>query len=153
MKKWIALGLALVCLLTLAACAGQEPTEPVTKDLQAVYAGMKEKLPEMLELGPQDMLDYYGILEEDCQQVMGYVSMDGLRVDEVWLIQAKDEAALERLKTLAENRLSAKDEEAKNYFPEQYSVVQNGQVLTDGLYLALLVSPDAEAFSQLFQQG
>ena len=69
----------------------------------------------------------------------------GLRADEIWLIEAKDEAALEKLQALAEARIQAKDEETVSYNPEQNAVVRNAQVFTEGNYLFLLVSPDVDA--------
>ena len=44
-----------------------------------------------------------------------------------------------------------KGEESITYSPEQYEVVQKAQVLTNGLYMALIVSPDVEALAEIFR--
>lgn len=139
MKKGIAGILVIAMLLTLAACGGKEAAEPV--DLTALYGTWEELLPEMFLPEGEMRLNYLGIDEGDCLQVLTAVSADGLAADEVWLIQAKDAAALKRLTEAAENRLAAKAEETVDYNPAQYAIVKEGKILTIGNYLILLVSP------------
>ena len=43
------------------------------------------------------------------------------------------------------NRLFAKGEESITYSPEQYAIVQKAVTVTEGLYFALVVSPDVDA--------
>ena len=90
------------------------------------------------------MLNFLGIRAEDCRQAIAAVSNDGLRADEVWLIEAKDQQALDKLKTLAQTRLEAKADETVLYSPEQYAVVEKAELITQGMYLVLLVSPDVD---------
>ena len=142
MKRVVACVFALAMILTLAACGGSEKKV----DIPALFAELLKIAPEMILLDDADMrLNLLGIQEDDCVQVFTAVCADGLRTDEIWLIEAKDAAALERIQTLAENRLFAKGEESITYSPEQYAVVQKAETVTEGLYFALLVSPDVDA--------
>ena len=61
------------------------------------------------------------------------------------------QAALERLQTLANNRIQSKLDETVSYVPDQYPIVQQAQVLTDGLYLALFISPEVESMAAAFE--
>lgn len=161
MKRMIAMILAVTMLLCLAGC--QSETNPDTQpssvpqetnapaDMEKIYEAMAEKMPEMIRMDETTMLNFCGIQAADCVQVVAAICADGLITDEVWLIEAKDEAALERLKTLAENRLQAKGEESITYSPEQYEVVQKARILTNGLYMALIVSPDVDALADIFR--
>ena len=81
------------------------------------------------------------------------ICSDSLRTDEIWLIEAVDAEALQRIQTLAENRLTAKAEESITYSPEQYAIVQKAVVVTQGNYFALLVSPEVEALETLFRNA
>ena len=99
------------------------------------------------------MLNFCGIKAEQCKQVVVAVCSDGLRADEVWLIEAADEAALEALKGLADGRLTRKGEESITYSPEQYEVVKKAEVITAGNYLAVLVSPDVDALVKIFNEA
>ena len=148
MKKFIAIVLA-VLVLCLAGCGGKDQTVNVI-DVEAVYSSMESVLPEMLPMDEAMMLNFCGIEAEMCEQVAVAVCFDGLRADEVWLIEAKDADALEDLEALAKSRLERKGEESITYSPEQYEVVQKAEVLTAGNYLAVLVSPDVDALADIF---
>lgn len=151
MKKYIALLLA-VLMLCLAGCGGKDQTKNVI-DVQAVYDSMADVLPEMLPMDEAMMLNFCGIKAEQCKQVVVAVCSDGLRADEVWLIEAVDEGTLEELKSLADGRLTRKGEESITYSPEQYEVVKKAEVITAGNYLAVLVSPDVDALVKIFNEA
>lgn len=130
-----------------------EPSETTVDngvDLQALYEMLAADMPEMILLDETMMLNFYGIEPGDYVQAAVATCADGLRTDELWLIQAVDEDALARLKDLAQTRLRMKGEESITYSPEQYAVVEKAQILTDGLYLAVIVSPDVDALAQTY---
>lgn len=143
MKKILALVLCACALLGLTACGGKAPAK--SADLAALYDTLTASMPQMLPMDETTMLNFQGIEKTDCIQVKVAICAEGLRADEIWLIEAKDEAALEKLQALAEARIQAKDEETVSYNPEQNAVVRNAQVFTEGNYLFLLVSPDVDA--------
>lgn len=148
MKKIICFCLVL---LLLAGCGAQT----VKLELAEVYAdiGKRVALPDMLELDEGMMLDYCGIRSEDVSQAVVLICADSLKTDEIWLLEAVDAKAADRLMELAEGRLAQKGEESITYSPEQYKVVQKAQLIREGNYVALLVSPDSEAMAQVFQQA
>lgn len=147
MKKILIIALTLTLLL--AGCNAPEAT-PVSADMNAVYTSMEATLPEMILMNENIMLNVCGIKTEHYVQAVVAVSDDGLRADEVWLIEAKDADALKALKTLAESRLAQKAAESETYSPEQYAIVQKAKVLTNGNYLAVIVSPDVDDLAKLF---
>ena len=149
MKKLTCLVLAAVLLLSLAACGAKE--EEKTVDLNALYESYGQYLPDMFTPDAETMLNFLGIDTADCTQAVVAICGDGMRADEVWLLQAKDEAALERLTELARTRIVAKEDETISYAPDQYEVVVKAELLTSGKYLALLVSPEVEAMKAAFE--
>ena len=120
--------------------------------LTMIWDGVPDIMPEMILIEDADMrLNLMGIQEGDCSQVVTAVCADGLRTDEIWLIEANDAEALARIQNAAQVRLHAKDEESISYSPEQNAVVKKAEMLTCGNYFALLVSPDVEAMAELFR--
>lgn len=149
MKKLTCLVLAAVLLLSLAACGAKEEEKSV--DLNALYESYAQYMPDMFTPDAETMLNFLGIDTADCTQAVVAICGDGMRADEVWLLQAKDEAALERLTELARTRIVAKEDETISYAPDQYEVVVKAELLTSGKYLALLVSPEVEAMKAAFE--
>lgn len=152
MKKYIALMLAIL-MLCMTGCGGKDAGSDVSMDVQSVYDSMVSVLPEMLPMDETMMLNFCGIEADMCDQAVVAVCFDGLRADEVWLIEAKDADSLKTLQQLAQSRLDRKGEESITYSPEQYEVVQKAQVITAGNYLAVLVSPDVQQLADIFNQA
>lgn len=150
MKKGITLLLALVMVLTLAACGGQKE-EVKTVDVNALYESYSQYLPEMFYPDEDTMLNFLGIPVEDCAQYQVAICAEGMRADEVWLIEARDDAALENLRQLAQSRIEAKLDETISYVPDQYVIVEKAELLVNGRYLALLISPDVDAMKASFE--
>ena len=152
MKKLIACLLAMVSVLSFAACETKNKG-PEDLDLSKVYTTLTEKvaIPEMLELDEDMMLDYCGIRSDDVEQAIVVICADSLRTDEIWLIEAVDEAAAKEIEALAENRLAKKGEESITYSPEQYEVVQKAELIRDGRFVALFVSPDAAQLAKIYK--
>ena len=151
MKKMIALVLA-VMMLCLTGC-GKDAGADVQMDVQSVYDSMVPVLPEMLPMDEMMRLNFCGIQADMCKQAVVSVCFDGLRADEIWLIEAKDADTLKELEALAQSRLTRKGEESITYSPEQYEVVQAAEVITAGNYLAVIVSPDVQDLVEIFNQA
>lgn len=138
--------LIFMLALVLSACGGKPAAKDV--DLQSVYDAISGAMPEMMVLEETLQMNLLGVDAADCQQVITAICADSMRVDEVWLIQAKDDAALARLTELAKVRINAQAEVCESYSPDQYAIVKKAELLTEGRYLALLIGPDAAQLRQ-----
>ena len=117
MKNVISLLLVFSLLLTLTACGGKEAA--VSVDVNALYESYSEQLPEMFYPDDATLMNFLGIDAADCTQYKVAICAEGMRADEVWLIEAKDEAALETLRQLAQTRIESKLDETVTYAPDQ----------------------------------
>lgn len=150
MKKILSLMLALSLALSLAACGGKAE-EAASVDVNALYESYSQYMPDMFYPDEATLLNFLGISAEDCAQYKIAICAEGMRTDEIWLIEAKDEASLENLRQLAQTRIEAKLDETVSYAPDQYVVVEEAELLVHGLYLALLISPDVDALKAGFE--
>lgn len=148
MKRVIYTIMALCLVLILAACGSEKQANV---DVAALFESNQQYLPEMFYPDDDTLLSFLGIHAEDCAQYKIALCAEGLRADEIWLIEAKDDAALENLTQLANVRIQSKLDETESYAPDQYLVVQKAQVLTHGRYLALFISPDVDAMKASFE--
>lgn len=167
MKKLLVLTLALLMTMSLFACG--EPEQPSNTDastqteakeeakkldMRTVYADMGKVInQDDFFVVPEEMLlDHCGIDPADTEQILVVLCNDSLKTDEIWLIEAKDESAVEGMIEKINERLKKKGEESISYSPEQYAVVQKAQVLHKGCYIAMLVSPDVDELAQVFRE-
>ncbi len=153
MKKFLSLMLALTLVLGMTACGSTAAeTQPaVSIDVNALYESYSPSLPDMFFPDEDTLMNFLGIDVADCTQYKIAICADGMTTDEVWLIEAKDEAALEKLQGLAQVRIEAKLDETVTYAPDQYVVVEKAELLTNGLYLALLISPEVDTLKAVFE--
>ncbi len=150
MKKVFSLILLLALVLSMAACGGK--TEDVASvDLNALYESYGPYMPDMFEPDEDTMLNFLGVDVKDCVQYRVAICAEGMRSDEIWLMEAKNASALKNLQEMAQTRIEAKKDETVSYAPDQYVVVEKAVVLTKGNYLALLISPDVEALQTGFE--
>ena len=150
MKRTISILLLLTALLGLAGCGKPAADAP---DFQAVYESMTavSDMPDMVVV-PNDKGEFlFGIAPEDCKQEILAICRDSLLADELWLIEARDKEAADRIEALAQNRLQQKAAELENYLPEQYQVVQQAQLSREGNCVVLLVSPRAKELAKLLK--
>ena len=87
----------------------------------------------------------------DCAQYKVALCAEGMEADEIWLIEAKDDTALEKLQQRAQTRIEAKLGEAAYYVPDQYAVIEKAELVVIGRYIALLVSPDVDTLKATFE--
>ena len=149
MKKIISMILALCLMLSVAACGAK--AEPVDLDLNAMYDSFGPYLPEMYYMDETTMLNFLGIDVADCVQYKVALCAEGMRADEIWLLEAKDDAALEKLQSRAQTRIEAKLGETISYVPDQYAIVEKAQLVVIGRYVALIVSPDVDTLKATFE--
>lgn len=147
MKQIIAMMLAVMLTIGIAGCGGftTEETEVASNvNLADVYSEISGTLPNMMLMDADGMMNFYGVDAALCDQYVLAICAEGLRADEVWLIEAKDDAALKELVAMAESRLTAKEDETISYTPDQYEVVKEAELYTSGRFLIFLVSPDVD---------
>ncbi len=153
MQKKMFFILLTACALCLSACAAPA-LETTTQDagilFNNAYTAMEPKLPEMMEIPENMVLDYYGIEPADYTASLVRISVDNMLADEVVMMEGVDAAAADRIEGMLKERLQAKADEAENYSPEQFAIIGKCGVVRDNQSVALLVSADYDALVDAF---
>ncbi len=150
MKRVISLILVILMVAVMMTACG---SSAFTVDMNALYTSYEEYLPEMVTLDDKAMMNLYGVDAEKCNQAIIANCNDGLLSDEVWLIEAVDEAAAAEIVELAQNRVEREKEETKSYAPDQYAVVEKAKILNDDNFVVLIISPDVDALVELYENA
>ncbi|HZW49495.1 MAG TPA: DUF4358 domain-containing protein [Bacillota bacterium] len=152
MKKFFYAILLLCLLFGLTACGGEKTLEVNVEQLLSDMAA-KVQWKDMMTMSSKHLKNLYGIAEGDVVKFSGVMKNDGITADEILLIEAENETKADALKEKLQARLKNKANEAKDYLPEQYAVIDKAEIMQEGKYLALLVSPDVTALSELWKEA
>lgn len=140
--------LLLVVMLAFSGCAASAQDVNLGKVMEEMEKQVN--LTDMIDLDESDLTDMYGIQPEDVKQMKGKVLSDGLNPDELILIEAKDADAASRVQKALEQRLTNKGNEAKDYNPDGYALIQKCSVQAKGIYVCMLVSPEYEKLNSIY---
>ena len=151
MKKLICV-IALVTLLavTLCACGGAaKPLSDVFSEIKTTY-----NVTDMVEFTNVDDLNrFYGIAAEDVKEYAGGINNSGVNQEEIVMILATDTDAAARIAEALNNRLKSKLNETKNYNPDQYAMLEKCSVDTDGNYVSMFLSENAESMKADYKKA
>lgn len=171
MKRFLTLLMALMMLLTMAACGGdqepnttdepnqtetQEPAgEPAADvDLEALKAQMLSDagIADYIDVPTENLSSLYGI---DAAQVVSAAAFNamtgGAFPEEVVMVQAADEAAAADVAAKLEARLDSIAQQAASYDPDSLELAGNCDVVTAGVYVGLFFTQHYDAMVSAFQ--
>ena len=97
------------------------------------------------------LLDYYGINAEDVKSFAVKFNGTGIKCDEIIMIEAASDEALEKISTALNNRLEDVKNQMNNYLPDEYEIASKCKVETVGNYVVLFISPDAQRMTEIFK--
>ncbi len=155
-----------------AASAAESSNEPASADESSkvssdTSSGEKTELQTVLEKVksevklPDDMVDFdarrlkrvFGITEEQAADFAGAICTDGLKQDEIIFVKAKDEACVKDIADRLQNDWQSKYDVIKNYDPDQMAIIKSAKVETNGLYVSLVISADAEKIMSILNES
>lgn len=156
LKKTIRLLVFLLLPLLLTACGTPTPAKKALEvDVKALLQQMadKTKWEDMMTMNNKHLKNLYGIEDADITSFAGVMKTDGITADEVLILEAKDTTTADALVKKLQARLKAKSNEAKDYLPAQYKVIEEAEILQKERYAVLLVSPGVEALQKLWEEA
>ncbi len=133
----------------------EKPAEPAEDpDLEAVRQAMVDKIGagDHLPLDAAAFENLYGIDPSTLEQGAGFVTMAGVFPDEVVLLEAVDESAAAAAAEKLQTRLDEVMVQAETYDPDSYEKAKACEVVTDGRFVRLLLSPKQDELAEVYKQ-
>lgn len=150
MKKWIALVLAALMALPFAGCTGEQKT-PKTADIMSSIRSEIE-FPEMAEKTVDDLPGYgYDLSADDVKQMSYIIATSGLTPEEVFIVEAKDEATAAKIEEMMKTRRDQIADLASTYSPEEMDKINKAVIMTKGSYAYYAVTGDNSKAKKLFE--
>lgn len=158
-KSILALLLCLLMSISLFACTGDGGETPASKpvDLSAVMAEINSKFSfsdeNMRTVDDTDSLDlYYSIAPENVKQFAAQTTKDTANdITEIILIEAVDADAAERIADALEIRRQSQRDLCNSYSPELVAIIDACPVETNGNFISLIISDNAEAINECYK--
>ena len=151
-KKITALFLA-ACLLAaaLSGCGAKAKTDVNLSEVLSEIQTSAELPDGMRELTADDLASLYGIESSEITQFAGLVSDFGTLSDELVMLEASGDP--EALREKLETRHQARANEMRDYLPDEYDKIEAGGVRVDGGYVALFISGDLDAVTEIYEEA
>ncbi|MDD6062736.1 MAG: DUF4358 domain-containing protein [Oscillospiraceae bacterium] len=152
MKKTICFILATILCFCFASCGHK--AEPPQVSLSTVMQEIRSSvsLPEMMDLTAENLQDYFGIEAGEITDFAACINANGYEKEEIILLCASDAASAESLVQKLNLSLENAAAEMQNYLPEQYALVQQSAVRTDGLIVSLCISENAQQIEAILDK-
>ncbi len=121
----------------------EPPAEAAAVDLAAVRDAMAEGVgaSDWLAMDADAIGNLYGLDGAWIAQAAGFATMAGTFPDEVALVEAVDEDAAARVAEKLQARLDEVQVQAETYDPDSYAKALECEVVTNGCFVRLLLSP------------
>ena len=151
---------AFVILMTVAAllagCGGKSgKADAADVSVQSIYeaVGAAAELPSMIEGDDNFISNYYGIDPADLEEYIFTEAEDATLASTVIIMKVKNEDAVERIVNSLNTVISQKAAEMQDYIPEQYEIVADSAVKTEGLYVYLVIAENAGDIESVIQSA
>lgn len=156
-RKDLEIGKTIVILMTAAALLGGcgEKSEEADVSVQSVYeaVGAAVELPSMIEGDDNFISNYYGIDPADLDEYVFAEAEDATLASVVIIMKVKSEDAAERIVNSLNTVINQKAAEMQDYIPEQYEIVADSSVKTEGLYVYLVIAENAGDIESVIQSA
>lgn len=160
LKKIVTLAMAAVLAVSLVACgntASKPTATPQPVDLAAFGEKYvtEEKMPALLDtqedMGKQIMdANYAGLGDIDTQQCLLYVSLMGVNSSEMALVQVTNSEDVSKVQEIFQARIDGMINGGAFYPSDVENWTNNSEIVTNGDYVALVVSTDKDAIVEAF---
>lgn len=136
---------------TPAPVATPKPSISTSDLMNKIIGSMGET--SLSELPSELYEGVYGINPANYDSVLIYGSMVNVQANEVIVIKTKSEGDIAGAKSALSARKANLEEQWKRYLPEQYELVQNGKIVSKGLYAALIIGNGAAGGASAFNSA
>ena len=149
----------MTAVALLGGC-GEKSGETVSESVkdvsvQSVYeaVGAAVELPSMIEGDDNFISNYYGIDPADLEEYVFAEAEDATLASAVIIMKVKSEDAVERIVDSLNTVINQKSAEMQDYIPEQYEIVADSSVKTEGLYVYLVIAENAGDIESVIQSA
>ena len=139
---------AMLMSVLLCGCGSQAKEVNLGSVLDSIEKQVT--LPDnMTVMTADDLTKLYGIDSSEYVQFAGMYTSVGTVSDEILMIEAS--GSVDDLKAKVDERYRTKQNEMKDYLPDEYAKINECEVRVDGNYIAMFISADHGAMTDIYK--
>ncbi len=124
----------------------------ISEVMNKIVSVIPEDKHNMSELPKELYADLYGIDTGKFEDVLVFGSMMNVKANEIMLLKVKDIGDIESATKLLEERKNQVYKTWENYLPDQFEMVKQAKIKTNGKYAVLIISPNSDKVSDAFMK-
>lgn len=145
MKKIMSAILAsFTAAVLLSSCSGGGASNAAAADLLKAAVDNGTGFEELVSVEDSDIKYTYDIEKDWYDDFAASVSGNMAYAEEVVFVKASSEENADKIKTALENRLQSRKDTLQSYAPAEYDKLNRSKVMTNGLYVYLVVCEDSD---------
>lgn len=127
--------------------------EPSLSSVMSAMIGVIPEGEHNLESIPLEFYkDIYGIDKTEFSDVLISGTMISVKANEIILIKVSNESEISKAVNVLEKRKEQVYKTWEQYLPDQFEMVKNGVIKTNGKYAALIITPDVNKVLNKFNE-
>ncbi|MBM7870998.1 hypothetical protein JOC70_002492 [Clostridium pascui] len=138
---------------SLYGCSSKKTTKNPSVDEIVTKVKGSTDISQMPELDAEKLKMLYDIDAADLEGFKVYIAPSNIKADELAVIKVKDAKKVDEVKNKVAKRVENQGASFKDYLPEEYSLIENHVLKTQGNYVFLTISKDAEKIEAAFNES
>jgi len=151
-KTVLIIAMLSTMIILLSGCTASGKTPSKNPPVKEIWADINQSvsMPQMSELDGKKFQRLYGIDPDDVAEFSVFVSASNIKADEVAIIKVKDQKDVEDIINKINERINKQETSFKDYLPDEYYIIKNHVLKSQGDYLLLSISKDADKIEEIF---
>lgn len=151
-KKYIFIAVLIMILFTLTVTGCSQDSAPANPKLSEISQQIKQTadMSNMQEADSSKLEKFYDIDAENLEDFILYTPASNIKTNEIALFRVKEAANIEEVQDKIQKRIDKQSTNFKDYLPEEYFLVEKHVLTTNGNYILLAISTDAEEIDDVF---
>jgi len=145
----------VVAIVILSGCSGKD--DKIAETLSATQVGNRivqsMNLQDMKEGDQNKLQKWYKIDADSVDDFILYTTTSNVRADELAVIKVKDQSQAASVKEKIEQRIEAQKIKFKDYRPNEYFLVENHVLKTNGPFVFFAVSKEVAQMEEAFDDA
>jgi len=107
---------------------------------------------EMVKVDEKKLQKLYNINPGEIEDFFVYISSSNIKVQEIAVFKAKDAESVQSIKEKISKRIEKQEISFKDYLPDEYYLIQNHLIKSNGSYILMAVSKNTDKAEDIFDK-